>query len=81
LATYIATSALRSSSSTVPASSENATPTLLPVRSFAEYLHWSYEGQALCLFAFTLGLPNERWGSRSRVALCRRFRLCRESLA
>jgi membrane glycosyltransferase len=31
-------------------------PILLPVRSFAEYLHWSYRMQALCLFAFTLGL-------------------------
>lgn len=31
-------------------------PTLLPVRSFADYLHWSYSGQALCLFAITLVL-------------------------
>jgi membrane glycosyltransferase len=31
-------------------------PTLLPVRSFAEYLHWSYRAQALGLFAFTLAL-------------------------
>jgi membrane glycosyltransferase len=30
--------------------------TLLPVRSFADYLHWSYRGQALCLFAITLVL-------------------------
>jgi membrane glycosyltransferase len=31
-------------------------PALLPVRSFADTLHWSYRGQALCLFAFTLAL-------------------------
>ena len=31
-------------------------PALRPVRSFAVYLHWTYRGQALCLFAFTLAL-------------------------
>jgi membrane glycosyltransferase len=31
-------------------------PTLLPVRSFADYLHWSYRAQALGLFGFTLAL-------------------------
>jgi membrane glycosyltransferase len=31
-------------------------PTLLPVRSFAEYVHWSYRTQALGLFAYTLAL-------------------------
>ena len=31
-------------------------PALLPVRSFAEYMHWSYRAQALGLFAYTLAL-------------------------
>ncbi len=31
-------------------------PVLLPVHSFADYLHWSYRGQAQCLFVFTLVL-------------------------
>jgi membrane glycosyltransferase len=31
-------------------------PALRPVHSFAQYLHWSYRGQAVCLFAFTFAL-------------------------
>jgi membrane glycosyltransferase len=31
-------------------------PALLPVHSFADYFHWSYRGQALGLFGFTLAL-------------------------
>lgn len=43
--------------STVIAARDAATgPTLLPVQSFAAHLHWSYRGQALGLFAFTLAL-------------------------
>jgi len=30
--------------------------TLRPVPSFAAYVHWSYPGEAICLFAYTMGL-------------------------
>jgi membrane glycosyltransferase len=43
-------------STVIAATRCRAGPALPPLTGFAAYVHWSYSGEALCLFAYTIAL-------------------------